>query len=97
MVSFLYNKIAAKVEMGSSKRVLRYFCRRGFFSKTDIETMLTYDNSGFSLDASVKVESFDKEALERLIRYCARPPFKSENLRWYGKSLEYTFPKPSIL
>jgi len=77
------------------KRVLRYFYRRGFFSKTDIKTMLTYDNSGFSLDASVKVENFDKEALERLIRYCARPPFKSENLRWHGKSLEYTFPKPS--
>jgi hypothetical protein len=30
-----------------------------------------------------------------LIRYCARPPFKSENLRWHGKSLEYSFPKPS--
>lgn len=41
------------------KRVLRYFCRRGFFSKTDIKTMLAYDNSGFSLDASVKVEGFD--------------------------------------
>ena len=77
------------------RRVLRYFCRRGFFTKSDVETMLTYDNSGFSLDASVKIESFDKDALERLIRYCARPPFASENLRWSGKLLIYRFPKPS--
>lgn len=77
------------------KRVLRYFCRRGFFTKSDVETMLGYETSGFSLDASVKVEDFDVKGLERLIRYCARPPFKSENLRWHGKMLEYIFSKPS--
>ena len=32
---------------------------------------------------------------ERLIRYCARPPFASENLRWYGPWLAYRLPKPT--
>lgn len=35
--------------------------------------MLSYENSGFSLDASVKIYSCDRSGLERLVRYCARP------------------------
>jgi len=77
------------------KRVLRYFCNRKFFDKDEMQNMLAYENSGFSLDASVKVESFDKEALERLIRYCARPPFNSENIRVHNSLINYRFPKPS--
>ena len=61
------------------KRVLKYFCTRRFFDKEKLRKMLAYENSGFSLDATVKIEAWDVEALERLIRYCARPPFKSEN------------------
>ncbi len=56
--------------------------------------MLSYETSGFSLNASVKVESWDKDGLERLIRYCARPPFKSENIRFNGPWIRYTLPKP---
>jgi hypothetical protein len=77
------------------KRVLRYFCNQKFFDKDEMQNMLAYENSGFSLDASVKVESFDKEALERLIRYCARPPFNSENVRVHSSLINYRFPKAS--
>lgn len=31
--------------------------------------MFSYEISGFSLDAAVRVESWDREGLERLIRY----------------------------
>ncbi len=75
------------------KRVLKYFCKRKFFDKDEMEKMLTYENSGFSLDATVKIPSFDKDALERLIRYCARPPFKSENIRFNGPWINYRLPK----
>ena len=74
--------------------LLRYFCRRGFFDKDEVEKMLGFENNGYSLNAN-KIESFDKNGLERLIRYCARPPFASENLRWSGKLLIYRFPKIS--
>ncbi len=76
------------------KRVLRYFGRRGWFDKETIEKMLTYENSGFSLEANVRIQSWDREGLERLIRYCARPCFASENLRWNGRWLIYRLPKP---
>ena len=49
-----------------------------------MQKMLSHESSGFSLDAKVKIQDWDKEGLERLIRYCARPPFKSENIRLNG-------------
>ncbi len=57
--------------------------------------MLTYENSGFSLEAKVRIEAWDREGLERLIRYCSRPCFASENLRWNGPWLIYRLPKPT--
>ena len=36
---------------------------------------------GFSLDATVRIEGEDREGLERLLRYCARPAFALERLR----------------
>ena len=53
-------------------RVLRYFCRNGFFDKKEMMKMLSYEMRGFSLNARVKVKAWDSEGLERLIRYCAR-------------------------
>ena len=76
-------------------RVLRYFRKRKFFTTDEITAMLSYETSGFSLDATVRIESWDREGLERLIRYCARPAFKSENLRKNGLWLNYRFPKPT--
>jgi hypothetical protein len=43
--------------------------------------MLGYQHSGFSVDAGVCIEAHDRAALERLLRYCARPPFSMERLR----------------
>lgn len=43
------------------KRVLKFFGRRGWFDKDAIDKMLTYENSGFSLDAIVKIESWDRD------------------------------------
>lgn len=77
------------------KRVLKYFCKQGFFDKDEMNKMLSYENSGFSLNAKVKIEVWDKDGLERLIRYCARPPFKSENIRVHNSVINYRFPKPS--
>ena len=56
--------------------------------------MLCCENSGFSFDAKVKIQAWDRVGLERLIRYCARGPFAGENLRWNGPWLIYRLPKP---
>jgi len=43
----------------------------------------------------VRIQYWDREGLERLIRYCARPCFASENLRKNGLWLNYRLPKPT--
>ena len=77
------------------KRVLRYFGRQGWFDKEAVKKMDSSENNGFSLNANVRVPPWDREGLERLIRYCARPCFKSENLRWNGPWIHYRLPKPT--
>jgi hypothetical protein len=48
--------------------------------------MVARENSGFSVDASVRITLIDRDvpsyfkSLERLLRYCARPPFALERL-----------------
>ena len=43
----------------------------------------------FSVDTSVCIAAHDRASLERLLRYCARPPFASERLRKAGSELVY--------
>ena len=57
--------------------------------------MLDWDNGGFSLNASVCIGTNDREGLERLIRYCARPVFSGERLDIVGERLKYVLPKPT--
>jgi hypothetical protein len=75
------------------KRVLALFAKRSWIENDEVEKMLENKNSGFSLDAKVRIESWDRQGLERLIKYCARPCFASENLRWNGPWLTYRLPK----
>ncbi len=50
---------------------------------------------GFSVDASVCIEGTDRAGLERLLRYCARPPFALEHLQQLdAEHLVYHSPKP---
>ena len=51
--------------------------------------MLGYKHSGFSVDAGVCIEADDRAALERLLSYCARPPFAMDSLRKEGSKLVY--------
>ena len=58
--------------------------------------MASWDHGGgFSLDASVRIEGADRSGLERLLRYCARPPFALERLEQASDdALIYRFDKP---
>ena len=52
-----------------AKRVLRRFERRGLLSPETAREMASWGhNSGFSLDASVRIEAKDRAGLERLLR-----------------------------
>lgn len=75
-------------------RVLRAFVGRGLIEKVDAQEMLAYPHSGFSVDASVCIAATDRAGLERLLRYCARPPFAMDRLRQRGAELVHHCPKP---
>ena len=63
------------------KRTLAYMVRHGLMDSSDTDDMLTWDhNGGFSLDASVLIPDWDRAGLERLLRYCARPPVASNKV-----------------
>lgn len=71
-----------KVERTVQRRVLRLFKRRGFLEADTVQDMLGWQASGgFSVDASVRVEGDDRAGVERLVRYCARPPLALERLQ----------------
>ncbi len=66
-------------------RVLRYFHCHGLLERHVTDDMLTWQASGgFSIDASVHIPDRDRAGLERLLRYCARPPFALERLEATG-------------
>jgi hypothetical protein len=80
------------------KRVLRHMVRHGLLEPYDAQDMLGWDHGGgFSLDASVRIEATDRPGLERVIRYCARPPFALHRLHLVGgrsDQILYILPKP---
>ena len=71
------------------RRILRAFVGRGLLENFEAKEMLGYKHSGFSVDAGVCIESHDRPGLERLLRYCARPPFAMDRLRKEGSKLVY--------
>ncbi len=58
-------------------------------------------SGGFSIDASVHIAARDRAGLERLLRYCARPPFALERLvatgsgASAGERVVYRLPRPA--
>jgi len=78
-----------QVQTTLQKRILRAFVGRGLLESFEAKEMLAYKHSGFSVDAGVCIEAHDRAALERLLRYCARPPFAMERLRKQGAALVY--------
>ncbi len=71
------------------RRILRAFVGRGLLEGFEANEMLGYKHSGFSVDTSVCIAAHDRAGLERLLRYCARPPFALERLRKVGGELVY--------
>lgn len=78
-------------------QVLDLFEKQGLLDQEAAANMRGWQHAGgFSLDASIRIEAWDRGGLERLLRYCARPPFASERLSWEKRSgrVIYELPKP---
>jgi len=79
------------------RRILRWLARHEILDEHSAEEMLAWEHQGgFSLDASTRIEGWDRQGLERLARYCARQPFSLERLERYdAERLVYRFPRTS--
>jgi hypothetical protein len=68
------------------RRVIRWFSRSCLLAADAAADILTRENSGFWVNASVRIALIDRDvpsyhkSLEHLLRYCARPPFALERL-----------------
>jgi len=66
--------------------LIRWFRMQRLLDAAAAADMLAWENSGFSVDASVRITLIDRDvpsyfqSLEHLFRYCARPPFAIERL-----------------
>ncbi len=74
------------------RRILRAFVGRRLLESFEAKDMLAYKHSGFSVDTSVRIEAHNRAALERLLRYCARPAFSMQRLT----ALAQTWPKRAL-
>jgi hypothetical protein len=88
---------AEAVQIQVRRRVLRAFVRAGRLEREEGREMERWEHGGgFSVDASVRIEADDRQGLERLLRYCARPPFAAERLKELDtQRLIYHLPKPA--
>ena len=88
----------ASIIKTTQQKVLKLFVRKGILEPYEMDDMLQWRNyGGFSIDASVRIHENDRAGLERLLRYCARPPFSMNRLhRVFGTDdkLIYQLPKP---
>lgn len=86
----------ATVQACVRRRLLRVFVRRGLLPRADAQAMAQWQHGGgFSVDGSVRIEAADRAGRERLLRYCARPPFALDRLRELDREhLIYDHPKP---
>ena len=87
---------STRSEAGSSAT----FAATASWSPTTPRTCSAWDHGGgFSLDASVRIEATDRAGLERLIRYCARPPFALDRLHLVddrSDQILYLLPGPDL-
>jgi len=83
----VYADTVAQVQASLRLPLLRAFVGRGLLEGFEAKEMLAYRHSGFSVDTSVCIAAHDRAGLERLLRYCARPPFALARLRKAGSEL----------
>jgi hypothetical protein len=71
----------AAVQAKIRHRGLRWLHRHGHLDDAAVHALDSPDHAGgWSVDASVTIPDWDRHGLERLVRYCARPPLAQERL-----------------
>jgi len=88
----------AAVQKKIRRRGLRWLHRHGHLDDLAVHALDAPDHAGgWSVDAQVEIPDWDRHGLERLVRYCARPPLAQECLgRLNDDQLVYRLRKPTL-
>ncbi|MBP9931229.1 MAG: transposase [Rhodoferax sp.] len=73
-------------------RILRAFALRSLIESLEARGMLAYRYSGFSVHAGVFTQAKTRIGLERLLLFCARPPFALERCASWARSWSTAVP-----
>ncbi len=66
------------------RKVLHRFKKLGYLLPLDMDNMLAWPHSGFSLHAQVYVPPGDLEGLQRVLYYCGRPALSMQRVSYYA-------------
>jgi hypothetical protein len=90
--------LIASVQAKIRRRGLRWLHRHGHLDDLAVHALDAPDHAGgWSVDAQVEIPDWDRHGLERLVRYCARPPLAQERLgRLNDELLVYRLRKPTL-
>jgi hypothetical protein len=85
------------VQTKMRRRGLRWLLRHGHLDSAAVHTLDAPDHpGGWSVDAAVTIPGWDRHGLERLVRYCARPPLSQQRLgRLNAETLLYSLRRPT--
>jgi hypothetical protein len=67
------------------RKILRRFKKLGYLALSDMDDMLAWPHSGFSLHAQVHIPPGDREGLQRVLYYCGRPALSTQRVSYYEK------------
>ncbi|MFC1522035.1 transposase [Elusimicrobiota bacterium] len=65
------------------RRILKRLTRIGAIPETTAAEMSLWPNSGFSVNAQVRIRHYDRRGLERLLSYCLRPSISLKRLGYF--------------
>ena len=68
------------------KKLIRRVCRTSGLNQEAAVNLLSWKNSGFSIHEEVNVKAWDRNGLERLVGYCARPALSQQRLVYSEKT-----------
>ena len=90
--NFVYLPISSKKKMTElfRRRVIKHFVDKNLINKDFAQNLLSWKNSGFSIDNSVKIFPSNNKAREQLAQYIARCPISLEKIKYepfHGKVL----------
>lgn len=65
-------------------RVFKMLMKKGLLSEERVRLLRSWEDSGFNVNAAVRIDADDATGRENLVSYLIRAPFSMNKIRYYG-------------